>query len=71
MQTKLPGLRLLTDLKLEAATAWGAHDPGADDPTPTTYVVGGDGTVRWRRLAAPGNDWPTYAELAAALDQLN
>jgi hypothetical protein len=33
-------------------------------------VVGGDGVVRWHHLAGPGGDWPTYAELAAALDDL-
>jgi hypothetical protein len=30
-------------------------------------VVGRDGVVQWRRLEDKRGDWPTYAELAAAL----
>ena len=67
VQAKLPRLLLLTDLDFSASTAWGVHLPDADSPSPGTFVVGRDGVIRWRRLEDPRGDWPTYAELAAAL----
>lgn len=68
LQTKLPRLTLLTDLELRGAAAWGSHFPGSESPTPSTFIVGGDGVVRYRRFYAKGGDWPTYRELAAALE---
>jgi hypothetical protein len=67
LQRKLPGVLLLTDPQLAASTAWGVHVPDADNPSPGTFVVGRDGVVQWRRLEDARGDWPTYAELAAAL----
>jgi len=67
LQAKAPGLTLLTDPGVAASTAWGVHVPGAESPSPGTFVVGRDGVVQWRRLEDPRSDWPTYAELAAAL----
>jgi peroxiredoxin len=67
LQPKLPGLTLLTDPGVAASTAWGVHVAGADSPSPGTFVVGRDGVVQWRRLEDKRGDWPTYAELAAAL----
>ena len=67
LQPKLPGITLLTDLELAAATAWGVHTPGAEIPDPATFVVSREGVVQWRRLGDARTDWPTYAELAAAL----
>jgi peroxiredoxin len=66
LQAKLPRITLLTDPGA-AAAAWGVHVPGADNPSPGTFVVGRDGVVQWRRLEDKRGDWPTYAELAAAL----
>lgn len=66
LQTKLPQVTLLTDLDQKAAIAWGVHYPGADDPTPSTFVVR-DGLIRYQRIEQRGGDWPTYPELAAAL----
>jgi hypothetical protein len=67
LQAKLIQITLLTDLDLSAATAWGLHVPGAESPSPGTFVVSRDGLVQWRRLADKGVDWPTYPELASAL----
>jgi hypothetical protein len=67
LQPKLPRLTLLTDPGVAASTAWGVHIPGAENPSPGTFVVGRDGVVQWRRLEDKRGDWPTYAELAGAL----
>lgn len=67
LQTRLPRLLLLTDLDVSASTAWGVRAVGADNPSPGTFIVGRDGIVRWRKLEDARGDWPTYAELAAAL----
>lgn len=67
LQAKLPRITLLTDPGVAAATAWGVHVPGAEIPSPGTFVVGRDGRVQWRRLGDERGDWPTYPELAAAL----
>ncbi len=66
LQTKLPRITLVTDPQFATSAAWGVHVPGAENPTPTTFIVAG-GTIRWRYLANPRGDWPTYAELASAL----
>lgn len=67
LQVKLAKITLLTDRDLSAATAWGLRVPGAESPSPGTFVVGRDGLVQWRRLEDKGVDWPTYPELTAAL----
>lgn len=67
LQAKLAKITLLADLDLSATTAWGLREPGAEHPSPGTFVVGRDGLVQWRRLAEKSGDWPTYAELAGAL----
>lgn len=67
LSPKLPGITLLTDLKLTAATAWGVHEAGAEAPSPGTFVVSRDAIVGWRRLGDERGDWPTYPEVAAAL----
>jgi peroxiredoxin len=67
LQPKLPGITLLTDPQLAAAKAWGVHTPGAEIPSPGTFVVSRDGVVQWRRLGDQRGDWPTYPDVAAAL----
>jgi peroxiredoxin len=67
LQPKLPAVTLLSDVGLATSIAWDLHAPGAENPNPGTFVVDRDGTVRWRRLADSRGDWPTYAEVAAAL----
>lgn len=67
LQAKLTQITLLTDLDLSAAAAWGLRVPGAESPSPGTFVISRDGLVQWRRLADKGVDWPTYPELASAL----
>ena len=63
----MPAVTCLTDPGTKAASAWGVHEPGAENPTPSTFVVGGDGVVRWRKLADDKGDWPSYADVASAL----
>ena len=67
LQAQLAKIPLFTDLDLSATTAWGLHEPGAEHPSPGTFVVSRDGNVQWRRLEDKNGDWPTYPELAAAL----
>jgi peroxiredoxin len=67
LQQKLAAITLLSDLDLSASAAWGQREAGATNPSPGTFVVGRDGVVRWRRLDEPSGDWPTYAELVAAI----
>jgi len=67
LQTKLPGVTLVSDAKFLASDAWGRHIQGADSPSPATYVVDGNGVIEWRHLPDQNGDWPTYAELTAAL----
>jgi peroxiredoxin len=67
-QTRLPQILLATDLALVGIKAWGAIIPDAEHPSPATFVVGKDGVVKWRRLLEPEGDWPTYADVARALD---
>ena len=67
LQAQVAKIPLFTDLDLSATTAWGLHAPGAEHPSPGTFVVNRDGLVQWRRLEDKNGDWPTYPELAAAL----
>jgi peroxiredoxin len=63
---KLPSVTLLADPGLVATAAWGLRVPGAEAPSPGTFVIAG-GAIAWRHLEGPSGDWPTYAELTAAL----
>ena len=67
-QTRLPKILLATDLTLAAFKAWGVLLPEAEHPSPATFVVNRDGTVKWRRLLEPEGDWPTYAEVLRAIE---
>jgi len=67
LQTKLPRITLLTDPDLVAAAAWGVREPGAESPSPGTFVIGRDRVVQWRHLGDSRGDWPSYPEVAAAL----
>ena len=67
LQTKLAKITVLTDPGMPTITAWGLRVPGAESPSPGTFVVGRDGIVQWRRLEDKRSDWPTYLELVAAL----
>ena len=66
LQTKLPRITLVSDTTLAASKAWGLLLAGGEHPNPGTFVVAG-GTNTYRRLEDRRGDWPTYAELAAAL----
>jgi hypothetical protein len=57
----------VTDLDLSASRTFGLTIPGADHPSPGTYVIDKAGMVTWRRLEANGKDWPSYDEVAAAI----
>lgn len=63
---RLPSVTLLADPGLVATTAWGLRVPGAEAPSPGTFVLA-NGAITWRHLEGPTGDWPSYAELAAAL----
>jgi len=63
----LPGIRLVSDPKFVVSDAWRRHIQGSDSPTPATFIVSGTGTIEWQHLPGDGGDWPTYAELTAAL----
>ena len=67
LQTTLKGVTLVSDSKLVASDAWGRHIQGSDSPSPATYIVDGGGVIEWRHMPDQHGDWPTYAELAAAL----
>jgi len=67
LQTDIPKITLLTDLDLKASEGFGLHIPGAEHPSPGTYVVDKSGAVIWRRLEENGKDWPTYPEVQSAL----
>jgi peroxiredoxin len=68
LQPKLPAVTLLTDVKLAGSIAWGLVPAGTEEPAPATFIIDRGGVVRYRMLGN-GNkgDWPTYAEVAAAL----
>ncbi len=67
LQTDLKRITLLTDLGLKASAAFGLAIPGADHPSPGTFVIDRGGVVKWRKLEEGGKDWPTYDQVAAAL----
>jgi peroxiredoxin len=69
LQTKLPQITLLSDPKLGGLTAWGVLAPGEEHPIPATFVVDKSGVVRWRYIYQPRGDWPTLAEVTAALEK--
>jgi hypothetical protein len=47
--------------------AWGAGKPGDEEPTPATYVVAADGTIRFEHHAGSGSDWPKVEDVIARL----
>lgn len=53
--------------ELPATAAWGLKVGDAEAPWPATYVVDASGAIRWRHLRDAKGDWPSYAELDAAL----
>lgn len=67
IQPQLPDFTLLTDLGLTHSDAWGLHAPNAEHPSPATFIVGRDGTIKWRYLGDRRHDWPKYDQVAAAL----
>jgi hypothetical protein len=67
LQTSLPAIRLMTDVRLVGLRAWGVLTRGAEHPSPATFVVGTDGVVIFRRLLEAEGDWPSYGELLRSL----
>ena len=67
LQPKLPTVTLLTDVKLAGSVAWGLVAAGAEEPEPATFIIDRGGVVRYRKLGDAKGDWPTYADVAAAL----
>jgi hypothetical protein len=58
---------LLRDDGMATTAAWGLRVGDAEAPWPATFVIDDHGVVRYRRLRDTRGDWPTYAEVAAAL----
>jgi hypothetical protein len=68
LQTRMPKLQLLSAVRdLATVAAWGVLLPGAEHPSPATFVVDRTGAVRWRYLLHASGDWPTVAQLVKAL----
>ena len=68
LQTKLPQIRLLSAVQaLPAMTAWGVLMPGAEHPSPATFVVDRAGLVRWRYGLQSTGDWPPVTRILQAL----
>src|SRR6185295_187433 len=65
---RFPAITMAADDKALTVThAWTQTPAGDEYPTPGTYVVGTDGTIRFSFPARPGQDWPTWSQVAAAL----
>lgn len=74
LQARVPGITVLTDLdpEISAIAAWGLRIGDAEHPWPGTFVVAAPtGVVRWRYIGAADGDWPTLAELAAAINRVD
>jgi len=69
LQTKVAGITLLADPALTTIRMWGALLPGAEHPSPVTFVVNKDRQIRYRHPLDVDGDWPRYSDLAAALDR--
>ena len=68
LQTKFPRVRLLSAVRaLPAMTAWGVLMPGAEHPSPATFVVDRAGFVRWRYGLQSTGDWPAVTGIIQAL----
>ncbi|MEO7093911.1 MAG: redoxin domain-containing protein [Polyangiales bacterium] len=67
LQPRIPTITLLTDVKLAGSLAWGLVPAGAEEPEPGTFIIDREGVIRYQRLGNEKGDWPTYAEVAAAL----
>jgi hypothetical protein len=68
LQTKLPRLQLLSAIREPSAMAsWGVLMPGAEHPSPATFVVDRAGFVRWRYSLQSTGDWPQLTALTHAL----
>ena len=68
LSEKLGGaLTLYTDPGLQVCPAWGAGKAGDEEPTPATYVVAADGTIRFEHHAGWTGDWPKVDDVIARL----
>lgn len=66
LQTRVPRIRLLADLDVSAARAWGVVLPGGEHAIAATFVVDRDRKIVWRHLPDQRGDWPPYDALARA-----
>ncbi len=56
---------LASDSQLTVADLYGSHNPGRTYASRTVFVIGKDGTIRWRNLKFGALNEGAYAELAA------
>ncbi len=69
LQTRMRGIVLLTDPGLTVLRAWGALLPGAEHPSPITFVVRRDERISYRHPLDEHGDWPPYANVFDALSR--
>jgi hypothetical protein len=60
-------IKMYEDPGLRVSPTWGAGKAGDEEPTPATYVVSGDGMVRFEHHAGEQGDWPRADEVIARL----
>jgi peroxiredoxin Q/BCP len=56
---------LASDTQLSVADQYGSHNPGRTFASRTVFVIGKDGTIRWRNLKFGALNEGAYTELAA------
>lgn len=66
---QFPGFIFLSDANgVPVSQTWGAAEPDDDVPTPATFVVDPDGSIRFSHHSGIGQgEWPTWDQIAAAL----
>jgi peroxiredoxin len=69
LQPRFPAITLLTDPDKTATAAWGVLPSGGDEPDAAVFVVNRSGVITYQRRGDDARgDWPSYAELLAALN---
>lgn len=59
-----------SDVSRELTRAFGVYDPGNDIAWPAIYLVGPDGTLRWRSLSETYTQRPAAQVVLEAFDAL-
>lgn len=59
---------LLSDVDLEVIGAYGVLDPGNEIAWPAIFIIGSDGTVKWRSISETYKERAPSAVLVEALE---